>query len=213
MKLRRINGGSIVNINIDSYYYMRDNIFDKVQKASNVEKLAMAVLMACLTGILAQFIIPLPWTPVPVTGQTLGVLVSGLFLGKRFGVLSQVIYIFAGVLGVSWFAEMSSGLSVFLGSTCGYFIGFILAAALIGYISEKYTESRNFKKMFGLMLVANFACIYIPGLIGLSIWLYFTQGAFPDIITLIMMGLAPFIIGDLFKVGIAAGISKVALPK
>nr|WP_225370439.1 hypothetical protein [Methanobrevibacter arboriphilus] len=46
-----------MNINIDSYYYMRDNIFDKVQKASNVEKLAMAVLMACLTGILAQIII------------------------------------------------------------------------------------------------------------------------------------------------------------
>lgn len=202
-----------MNINIESYYYIRENIFGKIQKASNVEKIAMAVLMACLTGILAQIIIPLPWTPVPITGQTLGVLVSGLFLGKRFGVLSQIIYILAGILGVSWFAEMSSGLDVFLGSTCGYFIGFILAAALIGYIAEKYADSRNFKKMFGLMLVANFGCIYIPGLIGLGVWLYFTQGAFPDIITLIMMGLAPFIIGDIFKVGIAAGVSKVALPK
>jgi len=202
-----------VNINIDSYYYMRETVFNKIQKANNVEKIAMAVLMACLTGILAQIIIPLPWTPVPITGQTFGVLISGLFLGKRFGVLSQVIYILAGILGVSWFAEMSSGLNVFLGSTGGYLIGFILAVALIGYISEKYTESRNFKKMFGLMLVANFACIYIPGLIVLGIWLYFTQGAFPDVMSLIMMGLAPFIIGDLFKVGVAAGVSKIALPK
>ncbi|MCL2687016.1 MAG: biotin transporter BioY [Methanobrevibacter sp.] len=202
-----------ISKNIDSYYYMRENLFDKIQNATNLEKLAMAFMMACLTGLLAQIVLPLPWTPVPITGQTFGVLISGLLLGKRFGVLSQVIYIVGGVLGVAWFGGMTGGLSVFLGSTMGYFIGFILAAAVIGHFSEKYANSRKFRKMSVIMLVANFGCIYIPGLIGLAIWMQTTQGAFPDIITLLIMGLVPFIIGDLIKIGGAAGLSKVALPK
>ena len=202
-----------MNVNIDSYYQKREDIFNRTHNASNVEKLAMAFLMACFTGLMAQIIIPLPWTPVPVTGQTFAVLVAGLFLGKRFGVLSQIIYILGGIIGISWFGGMTSGLSTVLGSTCGYFIGFIIAAAFIGHISEKYAQSRKFKKMSILMLIANFGCIYIPGLIGLGLWMYFTQGAFPDIIALIIMGLAPFVIGDLFKVLGTATLSKVALPK
>ncbi|MCL2116295.1 MAG: biotin transporter BioY [Methanobrevibacter sp.] len=200
-------------MNIDLYYQKRENLFNRIQNATNVEKLAMAFLMACLTGLLAQIVIPLPWTPVPITGQTFGVLISGLFLGKRFGVLSQVIYILGGILGIAWFGEMTSGLSVFLGSTFGYFIGFIFAAAFIGHFAEKYSQSRKFKKMSILLLIANFGCIYIPGLIGLGVWMYYTQGAFPDIMTLIMMGLAPFIIGDLFKIWGVAALSKAVLPK
>ena len=202
-----------MNINIDLYYQKRENLFNRIQNASNVEKLGMAFLMACLTGLLAQIVLPLPWTPVPVTGQTFGVLIAGLFLGKRFGVLSQVIYIVGGILGISWFGEMTSGLSIFLGPTLGYFIGFIFAAAFIGHISEKYAQSRKFEKMSILMLIANFGCIYIPGLIGLGIWMYFAQGTFPDIITLFTMGLAPFIIGDLLKIWGAATLSKAVLPK
>jgi len=202
-----------MNINIDSYYYIRESIFDKIQNASNIEKVAMAFLMACFTGLLAQIVLPLPWTPVPITGQTMGVLISGLFLGKRFGVLSQVFYILGGIGGISWFGEMTSGLDVFLGSTFGYFIGFILAAALVGHFSEKYTHSRKFRKMSIIMLIANFGCIYIPGLIGLSIWTYFASGSFPEVLTLLMMGLVPFILGDLLKIGGAAGLSKLALPK
>nr|WP_255596590.1 biotin transporter BioY [Methanobrevibacter sp. TMH8] len=202
-----------MNINIDHYYYMRENIFDKIQNASNIEKVAMAFLMACFTGLLAQIVLPLPWTPVPITGQTMGVLLSGLFLGKRFGVLSQVIYIVGGILGIAWYGEMTSGLGIFLGSTCGYFIGFIFAAAIIGHFSEKYSKSRKFRKMASIMLIANFGGIYIPGLIGLAIWTYFATGAFPDIITLLMMGLIPFIFGDLVKIAGAAAISKAALPK
>lgn len=200
-------------MNIDSYYYMRKTIFEKIQKVNTADKIIMGFLMACLTGLLAQIVLFLPWTPVPITGQTLGALASGLFLGKKYGILSQVIYILGGIVGISWYGEMNSGLGIFLGSTCGYFIGLVLAAGLVGYFTEKYAKTRKFKKMFVLMSIANFGCIYIPGLIGLAIWMYFTQGAFPDIITLVMMGLAPFIIGDLIKIGIGARISKVGLPK
>jgi biotin transport system substrate-specific component len=202
-----------MNINIDLYYQKRYNIFKKIQNATNVEKLAMAFLMACLTGLLAQIVLPLPWTPVPITGQTFGVLIAGLFLGKKFGALSQIIYIIGGILGISWFGEMTSGLNIFLGPTIGYFIGFIFAAAFIGHFAEKYTQTRKFKKMSILMLTANFGCIYIPGIIGLSIWMYLTQGTFPNITTLIMMGVAPFIIGDLFKIWGASTLSKITLPK
>ncbi|RBQ24084.1 hypothetical protein ALNOE001_04570 [Candidatus Methanobinarius endosymbioticus] len=202
-----------MNINIDSYCYIRENVFEKIQRTKTVDKIVMAILMAFLTGILAQIVLPLPWIPVPITGQTLGALASGLFLGKRYGALSQIMYILGGVVGIAWYGEMTSGLDILLGSTFGYFIGLVLAAALIGHFAEKYSESRKFKKMFVLMSIANFGCVYIPGLIGLTVWMYSTQGAFPDIITLFMMGLAPFIIGDIFKIGIAAGISKVGLPK
>jgi biotin transport system substrate-specific component len=202
-----------MNVNIDSYYQKREDFFERIHNASNVEKLTMAFFMACLTGILAQIVLPLPWTPVPITGQTFGALIAGLFLGKRFGALSMIIYIVGGVLGISWFGEMTSGLSIFIGPTFGYFIGFIFAAVLIGHFAEKYAESRKFRKMSILMLIANFGCIYIPGVICLGIWMYLALGSFPDFITLIMMGVAPFIIGDLFKVWCAATLSKVALPK
>ncbi|MCL2156464.1 MAG: biotin transporter BioY [Methanobrevibacter sp.] len=202
-----------MNVNIDLYYQKREDIFERIHNASNVEKLAMATLMACLTGLLAQIVLPLPWTPVPLTGQTFGVLIAGLFLGKRFGALSQIIYILGGILGISWFGEMTSGLSIFLGPTFGYFIGFILAAAFIGHFAEKYAQSRKFKKMSLIMLTASFGCIYIPGVICLGIWMYLAQGTFPSIMSLIIMGIAPFIFGDLLKIWAAATFSKVALPK
>lgn len=202
-----------MNINIDSYYYIRESIFEKIQKASSVDKIIMAFLMTCLTGLLAQIVLPLPWTPIPITGQTLGALTAGLFLGKKYGVLSQIMYILGGLVGITWYSKMTSGLDVLLGPRFGYFIGLVLIAGFIGYFKEKYAENRKFKKMFVLMSIVNFGCIYIPGLISLAVWMYFASGIFPDIVTLVMIGLAPFIIGDLVKIAIGAGITKVGLPK
>ena len=73
------------------------NNYDKIQQFNNTTKIILAFLMACFTGIMAQVIIPLPWTPVPITGQTLGVLITGLVLGKKYGVLSQVMYVLFGI--------------------------------------------------------------------------------------------------------------------
>ena len=81
-----------MNINIDSYYSTRKNVFERIQDASTTTKVLMSVLMACFTGIMAQIIIPLPWTPVPITAQTFAVLCSGLFLGKKYGCLSQILW-------------------------------------------------------------------------------------------------------------------------
>ena len=201
-----------MNINIDNYYSTRKNVFERIQDASTATKLLMSFMMACFTGIMAQIIIPLPWTPVPITAQTFAVLCSGLFLGRKYGVLSQVIYIALGVAFIPWFGGMTGGLEVLLGSTGGFLIGFIIASYFVGMISEKYAEARSFRKMALTIGIANFALIYIPGLAGLALFLSM-QGTPVGIYDLLMMGLVPFIAGDLVKILGAASVSKVFLPK
>ena len=201
-----------MNINIDSYYATRKNVFERIQDASTATKILMSFMMACFTGIMAQIIIPLPWTPVPITAQTFAVLCSGLFLGKKYGVLSQIIYIVLGVAFIPWFGGMTGGLEIFLGSTFGFFIGFIIASYFVGLISEKYADARNFTKMAVTLGIANFALIYIPGLAILALFLAI-QGTPVGIVELLMMGLIPFIAGDIVKILGAASLSKVFLPK
>ena len=201
-----------MNINMDNYYSKRKNVFERIQDASTATKILMSFMMACFTGIMAQIVIPLPWTPVPITAQTFAVLCSGLFLGRKYGVLSQVIYIVLGIAFIPWFAGMTGGLEIFLGSTLGFLIGFILASYFVGFISEKYAKSRNFTRMALTIGIANFALIYIPGLAFLALFLSM-QGASVRIVDLLMMGLVPFIAGDIIKILGAASVSKVFLPK
>ena len=197
----------------DNYYKKRFALFKWRQESSLANKATLALFMALITGIMAQIIIPLPWTPVPITGQTFAVLMAGIFLGRYWGGISQVIYIALGVIGVPWFTGMTSGYGVFLGSTGGYLIGFILAALFLGHLTDKYVNARSFKPMLFLMIFANFALIYIPGLIGLGAWMYYATGSMPTIWSLLVMGLIPFIIGDLFKISGAAALTKAVTPK
>ena len=201
-----------MNLNMENYYTTRKNVFERIQDANTATKILMSFMMACFTGIMAQIIIPLPWTPVPITAQTFAVLCSGLFLGRKYGVLSQVIYIALGVAFIPWFGGMTGGLEVLLGSTGGFLIGFIIASYFVGMISEKYAEARSFRKMALTIGIANFALIYIPGLAGLALFLSM-QGTPVGIYDLLMMGLVPFIAGDLVKILGAASVSKVFLPK
>ena len=201
-----------MNISLDNYYSTRKNVFERIQDASTATKVLMSFMMACFTGIMAQIIIPLPWTPVPITAQTFAVLCSGLFLGKKYGCLSQILYIVLGVAFIPWFGGMTGGLDVFLGSTFGFFIGFVIASYFIGLITEKYAKARNFTKMALVIGIANFALIYIPGLAGLALWFNLTQGTTIGIVELLMMGLVPFIVGDIVKILGAASVSKVFLP-
>ena len=201
-----------MNISMENYYSTRKNVFERIQDSSTATKVLMSLLMACFTGIMAQIIIPLPWTPVPITAQTFAVLCSGLFLGKKYGCLSQILYIVLGVAFIPWFGGMTGGVEILLGSTGGFLIGFIIASYFIGYITEKYADARNFTKMVGVIGIANFALIYIPGLAGLALFLT-SQGISFGIMDLLMMGLIPFIVGDIVKILGAATVSKVFLPK
>ncbi len=173
------------------------------------KKLVLALGMAALTGLLAQVRIPLPWTLVPITGQTFAVLLAGVLLGRRWGGASLAIYAGLGIAGVPWFAGWASG----LGATGGYIIGFILAALFLGHFTDKYIRSRSFFSMLGLMLFANFILIYVPGLLWLGLWLKVVAGTSVTFIALLGMGAIPFIAGDITKAVAAAAIARGMTPK
>lgn len=202
-----------MNESLNSYYSTRKDIFEKIKNFDTIEKIALSFLMACFTGLMAQAVIFLPFTPVPITLQTFAVLITGLFLGKKWGVFSQLLYIGLGIVAIPWFGGMTGGLEVVLGATGGYLLGFIIATYFIGYMSEKYPSSRNFKPMVGIMSFANFILIYIPGTLVLGYSIYLTSGTFPTIMELLIMGVVPFIAGDLLKILGATVASKVLLPK
>ena len=177
------------------------------------KKLALALGVACLIGLLAQIRIQLPWSPVPITGQTLAVLLAGVLMGKWWGGISLAVYAGLGIAGVPWFAGWGSGLTHLAGPTGGYIIGFILAALFLGHFTDKYIRSRGFLSMLGLMVFANFILIYAPGLLQLGLWLNLVKGSPTTFSSLLALGAIPFIAGDITKAVLAATIVRGVTPK
>ncbi len=165
--------------------------------------------MAALTGLLAQARIPLPWTPIPITGQTFAVLLAGVLLGRRWGGIGMAIFAGLGFAGLPWFSGWESG----LGATGGYILGFIPAALFLGYFTDKYIRSRSLFSMLGLMLFANFILIYVPGVLWLWLWLKVVAGTSPTFIALMGMAVIPYIAGDIIKAVAAATIVRGITPK
>ncbi len=189
------------------------DIFRWRYELSVPKKLVMALGMAMLTGLLAQARIYLPWSPVPVTGQTFAVLLAGVLLGRWWGGISLTIYGGLGMAGVPWFAGLNGGFAYMAGPTGGYIVGFILAALFLGYFTDKYIRSRSFLSMLVLMLFANFILIYVPGLLQLGLWLNLIKGEPATFTGLLTIGAIPFIAGDITKAVVAALIARGATPK
>lgn len=189
------------------------DVFKWRYELSVPRKLVLALGVAILTGLLAQLRIQLPWSPVPITGQTFGALLAGVLLGKWWGGISLTIYAGLGMAGLPWFQNLSGGLAYMSGPTGGYIIGFILAALFLGYFTDKYIRSRSFLTMLGLMLFANFVLIYVPGLLQLNLWLNLVKGQPATFVELLMMGAVPFIAGDITKAIAAALIARGITPK
>jgi biotin transport system substrate-specific component len=198
---------------VDEFFKTRYTVFKWRYSATTTRKIALAFGVACFTGLLAQLRVPLPWTPVPITGQTFAVLLSGILLGRWWGGISQAMYLAIGAAGVPWFTNFSGGYNALLGPTGGYMFGFILASLFLGYYSDKYPRTRNFLPMTALMTIASLIIIYVPGLIILGLYLYFIQGATFTISHLLMIGAVPFIVGDMIKILAAASITKTIMPK
>ncbi len=190
----------------------RDLIFSWRDSLSITGRITLALGMAIATGLLAQVRVPLPWTPVPLTGQTFAVLLAGVLLGRRWGGISQVLYVTLGVAGVPWFAGWSGGSAVLLGPTGGYLIGFVLAAMFVGHFSERCLRGRKFAYLFGLLLIANFVFIHVPGLVHLRVWYALAGGSATSFKMLFLAGTAPFIVGDIVKVGAAATVAAAITP-
>ncbi len=147
-----------------------------------------------LISLMAQVAIPLPFTPVPVTGQTFAVLLVGAMLGSRRGMWAVALYLAKGLLGLPVFAGGTSGLARLLGPTGGYLLGFVAAAGLTGYLCERGWDRRI--PTAALAMLAGNAAIYLFGLP----WLAGFVG--PDKAP--ALGLWPFIPGDLLKIALAS---------
>lgn len=178
------------------------------REAAPAAKLLLALGGAALIGVAAQVRLPLPGTPVPVTGQTLAVLLVGVLLGRTWGGVSAGLYLALGAAGLPWFAGFKAGLAGLTGPTGGYLAGFVLAALFLGHVTDRFVRARSFWALLGLMLVANFALIHGPGLA----WLAVVTGTH-DPVRLLWMGTLPFAYGDVLKALVAAGLACAATPK
>ncbi|MBN1861965.1 MAG: biotin transporter BioY [Candidatus Thermoplasmatota archaeon] len=197
---------------VNKYKYARYAFFKWRYQLEVYNKVILAISFACITALLAQVRFYLPGSPVPLTGQTFAVLLSAVVLGKWWGGISQSIYLGVGMVGVPWFAGMNGGISYLAGPTGGYLIGFVLAAFFLGYCIDTYVRSRKYWTMFALMIFANFGIVFGLGLLQLYGWLSFSGATF-NLWSILLMGLIPFLIGDIIKIIIAAGIASSITPK
>ena len=157
---------------------------------------------ALLTAAAAQLSINLPFTPVPITGQTFAVLLSGAALGSAAGGASQLLYVGLGAVGLPFYAEGRSGWEAATGTTGGYLIGFVVASYLVGLLAER-RQDRNVLGAIPAFLTAN-AVIYLFGVPWLANVL---EVPWQEAIAL---GATPFVIGDLAKIVLAGVLLPTA---
>lgn len=159
-----------------------------------LSNLALIVGASLVTALAAQIEIRVPWSPVPITGQTFAVLLSGAVLGARRAFIAQLLYLAEGASGLPVFAGGAFGLVKFAGPTGGYLLAFPFAAAVTGALAERGWD-RQFFTMLTAMLLGS-VVIFASGLAVLSRFVPADQ--------LLGAGLLPFLPGDLIKSSLAA---------
>jgi biotin transport system substrate-specific component len=153
-------------------------------------------------ALAAQVSISLPFTPVPITGQTFAVVLVGAALGALLGLASLGLYLFVGALGAPVYSEHTHGWDVLTGPTGGYIVGFVLAAVLTGFLAQQRWD-RRFSSSVAAMLSGN-VVIYLVGLPWLAAKI---DAGLEDTLE---AGLYPFVVGDLFKLYLAGALLPAA---
>ena len=153
----------------------------------------LAALFAAACAVLAQLIIPIQ--PVPISLASLGAMLAGGFLGKRYGFLALLIYLLLGAAGVPVFSMFRGGIHMFAGPTGGFLLGFAPMAFAVGWLCEK-TEYK-FIKLFGAVFLGNLVCYVF----GIAWFVYLTH---TDMWTALTLCIFPFIPGDLLKIVLSA---------
>ena len=169
-------------------------VLTKYQSASVT--VSVAIAGSLLLALLARLSIFIPFSPVPITGQTFGILFLGAMLGSRIGTLSVIMYISEGLMGLPVFAGGTMGFLYLLGPTGGYLLGFIPAVYLVGYLSEQGWIN-SFTSAFLTMTIGT-SVIFI---FGIS-WLAITTG----LGTALSIGLYSYLPGAAVKIILASGI-------
>ena len=161
-----------------------------------VRSVALVFAFSLLVALAAQVAVPLPWTPVPITGQTFAVLLAGALLGSRLGSLALVAYLAEGAVVLPFFSGGGSGPQfLFHSSTAGYLLAFPVAAFVTGYLAERGWDRRI------LTAAAAMALGSLVILAGGWSWLAVLTGGAARAFAL---GVAPFVVGDVIKVALAA---------
>lgn len=168
-----------------------------VVPASLLANTILVVGAAALVGVLAQVSIPLRFTPVPITGQTLGVLLAGSALGWRRAGLAMSVYVIAGMAGLPWFANHASGYAM---ATFGYLVGFVIAGAALGWLASRGSDRTVTRAV--LSMVAGELIIFAIAVPWLAVSVHVSLAK------AITLGFTPFIAGEFIK----AAIAGVALP-
>ena len=147
-------------------------------------------------SLMAQVAIPVPGSPIPVTGQTLAVLLIGTTYGARLGLMTFATYLLAGVAGAPIFAGSTHGIEKVIGATGGYLVGMLIASFLLGYLADRKADQK-FKTSFPALLLGD-AIIFFFGLT----WLHFSLDLSWS--ATFAAGLTPFIFGEMLKIAITA---------
>ncbi|BCV20100.1 biotin transporter BioY [Moorella sp. Hama-1] len=161
--------------------------------------ITLIALFAALVAVLAQVSIPLPFTPVPITGQVLGVLLAGAILGKNKGTLAMVVYLLLGAIGLPVFARSGAGLAAFASPSGGYLWGFILGVYAMGLILEMGQSEPGYLRLIVAMLLC-LVVVYTLGTLQLMAILHV------DLVKGLFLGVIPYIPLDLAKLVVAAAV-------
>ena len=171
---------------------LRASVLPRSSAISNIALISGGVLLLAAS---AQIAIPVPGSPVPVTGQTLGVLLIGTSYGSGIGLATFAFYFLAGIAGAPVFAGASFGIEKVTGATGGYLIGMLITTYVLGLLAKRRLDQK-FLTALPSMLLGN-VIIFSCGII----WLHYFTGK--DWTWTINAGLTPFIVGEILKIAIA----------
>lgn len=174
---------------------------DLVRGSKMVRDALLVIGFSLFMALCAQISIPLAFTPVPITGQTLGLLLAGAILGPKRGAAAMTLYLAQGVVGLPVFAGGTFGFAKIIGPTGGYLLSYPIVAALVGWLASRGWD-RKVPTALAAMLIGN-VVVYLIGVPWLNIY----KGTLFQV-DVVWAGIAPFILGDAIKVVLAA----LALP-
>jgi biotin transport system substrate-specific component len=162
--------------------------------------MALVALFAALVAVLAQISIPLPFSPVPITGQVLGVFLAGAILGKNRGTLAMAVYLLLGAIGLPVFARGGAGLAACVSPSGGYLWGFILGVYSMGLVLERGKGEPGYGRTAAAMLLG-LAVVYLLGTLQLSYLLHL------NLLKGLLLGAIPYLPLDLAKLALAVTVS------
>ena len=180
----------------------RQGVLADLVPGAAVRDVALVLAYAGLVGLFAQLVIPLWFTPVPITGQTFAVMIGAAALGWQRGLTGMLLYVMLGLLGVPWFADHSGGINAVTSASFGYLLGFVVAALVLGGLAARGWD-RTPPRAIAMFAIGSLI-VYAFGLPWLMVTIEVGLG------TGLAKGVTPFLLGDAIKLLVAAGLLPAA---